>query len=329
MNQKNIYYNNNLLYLSVLENNFQLTETLLKKGFPKNINDLAKNIKKTISIEEQNKIYLSYNNALIATIKDLILSKKNDMLEFYIKELTEQNKISFLFKNFRTYIGLSFYANNLKSFQLFSQILGEENISDNYSLQGYLHQVRKSNQSKSTKQKLSLIIERMGLDWSDFPYCFDRCANLSIGKEDFDYFYKKRKIGLQNNPRQVKIIRRDLLKSIDKFLMNSWEIEKNIYNEVLDHIANKKEFTSISAYDGYFWILKKAIKIAEKTEQKQSFIEEFLINLSNKKPDIVKYFPKYKKYIPQLNNIMEKITLNHKLNNELQYKNLHSKSTKI
>lgn len=240
---KKISYNNNLLYLSLMESNHELTQTLLSQGYPKNFYDLPHKLKRNLSYDDQNKIFISYSNACGMAIQELIINHKNDALDYYLTHLFEHNKHKHLTKSLKYYIGLCFLSDNDIAFQLFAQIFGYTTVTHNDFLQWYILQISKSNRSQKYKYSMYKKIEDMGLNWNEFNDCLPRSVRFINKPSDFDYFYRKRKNSITENADQQ--IRKELLKCIDKILLNGYKIEDNINSELLEHILAKKELNKI------------------------------------------------------------------------------------
>lgn len=316
INPKSIYYNNSLLYLSVIENNFPLVEALLKKGYPKNVSDLPKKIRKDLSLEEYNKIYLAYQNVVTTLTKELIQDvSKVDLLKFFLNNIKSRNSNDFIFRSFRHYVSSCFVNNNIEAFKVFSEILGENTITDNASLQLYEFQVVKSKLPKKIKKELCNFIESYNIDWGNCPYFFERCSHLN-NKEEFEFFYKKFKEANKNNI-SIKDIRRGFFKVIHNLLIQNIDINKNFENPILHHIINKKEFTSKNPYDGHYSLLKIAYRLAEKTDQDTSVIDNYFLSLIKTHPESIKHLNKYKSGIPQMRSLADKVLLAHQLRKEL------------
>ncbi len=327
MNLKTLYYNNTLLYLSAVENRFSLVENLILKGYPKNIKEIPYKIRKTLSLEEQNKIIISYNNAFNAVLKQLIENTKNNQLIYnFLNNQIKQNPKSSI-KRLKHHIGDCFLYNNLEAFHIFVEVLGPQNTLDNRSLQWYCYQIFRGNNSDSSKRKLISFIENHNVDWSNADFCFERCINFSIQPKYIEYIYQKRKTALGKS--SSIILRKNIISAMSSAFLQEINTSKNINNPILDYLANKPEFTKKNPYDGYLWILRKSLLVYSKTYQNINYIEDYLVDLYNKKPGCIKYFYQNKKKVPKLKETIEKLYLLTKLEESLKAKPSFIKKYKI
>jgi hypothetical protein len=322
MSLKTIHYNNNLLYLAAIENNIEsisMVNNLFNRGYPKSLNEISNKIKKTGSKEDLNKVITSYHNATVHLIKDLIKHPKDfQMLTHCLYFLIKNEKFKWIYREAQSICGEAFYYGNIKAFELLCDVLGKEHLCDQKSLLWYLHQARRNKAlSKKVKEELCTYIEGFGIDWSKANLCLVRWANMNRSLEDFQYFYNKRKSGLRNNPQNQQILKKELSKSIEAFLLWSIDVETNLHNPILTYIANRKEFTRVNPYEGYWVILRKCFSISRHFEVDFTAMEVFFHRLLNSDPNVIKYLSKSKARIPQFNNIIEKVKLKEKLSNNL------------
>lgn len=327
MNLKTLYYNNTLLYLSALENRFTLVESLILKGYPKNFKEIPQKIRRTLNIEEQNKILISYNNAFNSVLRETIKNGKNNhLIKIFLNEQIKFNQKS-SFKLIKHHVGDCFLYNNLDAFHIFVEILGKENTLDNHSLQWYCYQIFRSNISDKSKKTLLSFIEKNNIDWSQADFCFERCINFSIPLKYIEYIYKKRKEALGKNGETI--LRKNIISAMSSAFLQDISANKNINNPILDYLAQKPELTQKNAYDGYLWILRKSLLVYSKTYQNVSYIEDYLISLYNRKPDCIKHLHKNKKKVPKLKETIDKLYLLTALNESLKSKPSFLKKHKI
>jgi hypothetical protein len=327
MNLKMLYYNNTLLYLSAIENRFSLVESLILKGYPKNLNEIPYKIRKTINIEEQNKILISYNNAFNTVLKQLIENAKhNQLIKIFLQNQLSQNPKS-ASKLIKHHTGDCFFYNNLEAFHIFVDLLGKENTLDNQSLQWYCYQILRGNSSDSSKKKLLSFLDTHKIDWKHADFCFERCINFSIQPKYIDYIYQKRKQALGSE--SSLILRKNIISSMGSAFIQEINTNKNINNPILEYLANKPEFTKKHPYEGFLWILRKALLVYSKTYQNIQYLEDYLINLYIKHPDSIEYLYKNKKKVSQLKETIDKLYLKHKLTESLRVKPSLVKKLKI
>ncbi len=327
MNLKTLYYNNTLLYLSAIENRFTLVESLISKGYPKDLREIPYKIRKTLNTEEQNKIILSYNNAFNTVLKQLTENAKhNFLIKTFLNNQIKQNPKTSL-KLIKHHVGDCFLYNNLEAFHIFVDILGKENTLDNKSLQWYCYQIFRGNISDTSKRKLLSFIEQQNVDWNQADFCFERCINFSIQPKYIEYIYQKRKSALGQN--RESTLKRTIISAMSSAFLQDISSHKNINNPILDYLAQKTELTKKHPFDGYLWILRKSLLVYSKTYQNISYIEDYLVNLYNKKPECIKYLYKNKKKVPQIQETIEKLFLLTTLDESLKSKPSFHKKLKI
>ncbi len=335
MKKNTIYYNNNLLYLSLIEDNLSLLELLFEKKYPKKLTDLSYYQRKKLSQEEIKKIVLSYNNALIIGIKDLISDpKKNKTLDFFFKLLQKHNKIKEISSKIKSYMGLCFYFNNLEAFKTISSFYTQD--YDSKTLQFFLIQARKSHCSLHRKEILCQYIYKLGdIKWSEFNNCFKYCVNSNIKIDDLDYIYTNRKKHISKNSKHS--LRKEMIGALDRFLY-PLDLEKDLFNSVLNHFIIKPEFVNVHPCDGYFWIIKKSLKIYPKiTVEVDSKIKELLISYiikiqeeTSSQNDLISYLYKKRNLLKPLKENIEKLYLKYQLEKSFSNNNFKkSKSIKI
>jgi hypothetical protein len=330
MNLQTIIYNNNLLYLAALENNLQLVDSLFSRGYPKSLRDIPSKFK-DVGNEELNKVTSSYNNGTISLVKDLLKnSQQLPMLTHCLYHLVKNDKFKGIMKEFQTICGNAFYYGNLKAFELFCQVFGRDELCDNKSLLWYIHQVKRSKAiSKKSKDEICSYVENLGLDWAKAEHTLVRWANMNRNLEDFQYFYHKRRDALKSHPQNDRIIRKELAKCIEAFLLWSVDVESNLQSPLLGYIATRKEFTRLNPYEGYWVILRKCYQLSKHFQIDYLAMETFFQTLLNKYPDLIFHLSKSKAKIPQLNSIIEKIKLKEKLSQELPISNKKATVQKV
>lgn len=330
MNLKTIIYNNNLLYLAAIENNIQLVDSLFNRGYPKSLKEVSSKFKDA-SKDELNKVIASYHNATIHLIKELVKDSENlPMLTHCLYYLIKYEKFKWIQKESSSICGQAFHNANIDAFELLCKVFGKDGLCENKSLLWYIHQAKRNKSlSKRVRDDVSSYIENLGLDWSKAEQVLVRWANMNRNLEDFQYFYNKRKEGLKNNPQGEKILRKELTKCIETFLLWSVDVEGNLQNPLLIHIATRKEFIALNPYEGYWVILRKCYQLSKHFEIDYSAMETFFQNLLNNNPDLIFHLSKSKAKIPQLNSLIEKIKLKEKLSQELSISNKVSKVQKV
>lgn len=330
MNLQTIIYNNNLLYLAALENNLQLVDNLFNRGYPKSLKEVPSKLKE-VGTEELNKVSSSYNNATINLIKELVkYPQQLPMLTHSLYYLIKSDKSKSIVKDFQSICGHAFYYGNLKAFELFCQVFGKDELCDNKSLLWYIHQAKRNKTlSKKAKDEICNYVENLGLDWSKSEQTLVRWANMNRNLEDFQYFYHKRKESLKTHPQNDRILRKELSKCIEAFLLWSVDVESNLQSPLLSYIATRKEFTRLNPYEGYWVILRKCYQLSKNFQIDYLAMETFFQNLLNNNPDLIFHLSKSKAKIPQLNSIIEKIKLKEKLSQELPISNKKSTVQKV
>lgn len=335
MKKNTIYYNNNLLYLSLIEDNLNLLQLLVEKNYPQKLSHLSYYKRKKLSPDEINKISLSYNNALIIGIKDLISEpKKNKTLSFFLNLLENNNKIKEIQPRLKSYMGLCFYFNNLEAFKKISKYYNKE--YDSKTLQFFIIQARKSNCSLQQKKILCDYINQLGdINWSDFSHCFKFCVNTNIKIEDLDYFYEQRK---KHIPKISKYnLRKEMISSLDKFLY-PLDLEKDLLNPVLNHFIHKPEFVTVDPCDGYFWLIKKSLKLYPKItididSKVQDLLLFYIIKTQERiqpENDLIGYLYKKRGSLKPLKEKIEKLYLKHNLEKSFPINNTNKlKAIKI
>lgn len=319
MNLKTLHYNNNLLYLAAIENNIDMVNNLFSRGYPKSLKDTSAKLKQASSNEDVNKVVTSYHNATVNLIKNLVKHQHHfQMLTHCLYHLVKNEKFKWIHREHQSICSQAFYYGNTKAFDLLCDVFGKEKLCESKALLWYIHQARRNKLlSKKAKEDLCLYIESLGIDWSQADMCLVRWAKMNRNLEDFQYFYQKRKEGLKSVGANTNTLRKELSKCIESFLSWSIDVENNLKNPLLNHIATRKEFTKINPYEGYWVILRKSYKLSNYFEVDTLAMEDFFQNLLNDHPDLIKHTSKSKIKIPQLNNMIEKINLKEKLSQKL------------
>ncbi len=315
MHIKKYEYNNNLLYLAAIEGNMDLVSQLINKGYPKSVNEIPKTIKNQFSNTDLNRLIKSFHNSTIILINHLLEKESNsEILVLCLKSFLHNKKIASTNKHYQNWGGISFYHGNIKGFEILCEIFGKDNFSKNNHLLWYIHQCKKNPILTHKKKKLLTdYIEKIGIDWNEANLCLVRWANTNRTITEFNYFYNKRKNALKKQPNGKMLLKKELSKSIEKFLFYNLDLEVNLKNPILNRIASCSELNQKSPYEGYWIILRKIYKISSLMNLKTEFIENYFYSLLKTHPKMINTMTNSKVRIPELFSVIEKIKLNQKL----------------
>jgi hypothetical protein len=308
-----ISHNNNLFYIEAfVNNNIQMVNYLHSRGYPQSFQDISKKEQREFSVQDINTVNESYKMATFHLIRDLCKDVK--YLPVLEKCLDYVGKtLNFKENEHRIVASAAVSNGNIEAFDLICNFFYTENLNQPKHLLWYIHDARRSKLPKKEKEHLCNYLESLGLDWGSASDCLTRWANSHRKLDDFKYFYNKRRAAIKNSNK----LKNEMVYAIESFL-KIYDLETNLREPVLDFIATRPEFiTKDNPYGGYFTIIKKAYRVAEKLDLDYDPVEQYFKYLLSKHGDIEAYLNKAK--IPELQDNVAKILLKEKLDKGLNY----------